>query len=240
MSAEPLPRSPALPPLCSSVVMPEAMNDFTLINITHNLLLATRWTIVLSLIAFVGGGLVGFLLMLMRISPLAWVRLPSVVYIEFFQGTPLLMQLFLAFFGISVLFQINLSAWEAATIALTTYTSAFLADIWRGSIEAIPKGQWEAARALGLNYFKQLRRIILPQAVRMSVPPTVGFAVQVVKGTSLASVIGFVELTRSAASISNVTFQPFLVFSLAAVIYFLLCFPLSLWSKRLERQFAFE
>lgn len=216
------------------------MQDFTPTIITYNLLLATRWTIVLSLIAFVGGGLVGFLLMLMRISPFSWVRLPSVVYIEFFQGTPLLMQLFLVFFGISVLFQINLSAWEAATIALTTYTSAFLADIWRGSIEAIPQGQWEAARALGLTYFKQLRRIILPQAVRMSVPPTVGFAVQVVKGTSLASVIGFVELTRSATSISNVTFQPFLVFSLAAVIYFLLCFPLSLWSKRLERQFAFH
>jgi polar amino acid transport system permease protein len=216
------------------------MQDFTLTTITYNLLLATRWTIVLSLIAFAGGGLVGFLLMLMRISPLAWVRLPSVVYIEFFQGTPLIMQLFLVFFGISVLFQINLSAWESATIALTTYTSAFLADIWRGSIEAIPKGQWEAARALGLNYVKQMKRIILPQAVKMSVPPTVGFAVQVVKGTSLASVIGFVELTRSAASISNVTFQPFLVFSIAAVIYFCLCFPLSLLSKRLERQFAFE
>ncbi len=216
------------------------MQDFTLTTITYNLLLAARWTIVLSLIAFAGGGLVGFLLMLMRISPLAWVRLPSVVYIEFFQGTPLIMQLFLVFFGISVLFQINLSAWEAATIALTTYTSAFLADIWRGSIEAIPQGQWEAARARGLNYVKQMKRIILPQAVKMSVPPTVGFAVQVVKGTSLASVIGFVELTRSAASISNVTFQPFLVFSMAAVIYFCLCFPLSLLSKRLERQFAFE
>ncbi len=216
------------------------MQDFTLTTITYNLLLAARWTIVLSLIAFAGGGLVGFLLMLMRISPIAWVRLPSVVYIEFFQGTPLIMQLFLVFFGISVLFQINLSAWEAATIALTTYTSAFLADIWRGSIEAIPKGQWEAARTLGLNYVKQMKRIILPQAVKMSVPPTVGFAVQVVKGTSLASVIGFVELTRSAASISNVTFQPFLVFSIAAVIYFCLCFPLSLLSKRLERQFAFQ
>ncbi len=216
------------------------MQDFTLTTITYSLLMATRWTIVLSLIAFAGGGLVGFLLMLMRISPIAWVRLPSVVYIEFFQGTPLIMQLFLVFFGISVLFQINLSAWEAATIALTTYTSAFLADIWRGSIEAIPKGQWEAGRALGLSYVKQMKRIILPQAVKMSVPPTVGFAVQVVKGTSLASVIGFVELTRSAASISNVTFQPFLVFSMAAVIYFCLCFPLSLLSKRLERQFAFE
>jgi polar amino acid transport system permease protein len=214
------------------------MQDFTIPTIIYNLVLATRWTVVLSLIAFLGGGIVGFVLLLLRISPLPYFRLPSVAYIEFFQGTPLLMQLFLVFFGISVLFQINLSAWEAATIALTTYTSAFLADIWRGSVEAIPRGQWEAARALGLTYPKQLQRVILPQAVKMSVPPTVGFAVQVVKGTSLASVIGFIELTRSATSISNVTFQPFLVFAIAAVIYFCLCFPLSLLSKYLERQFV--
>jgi polar amino acid transport system permease protein len=84
-----------------------------------------------------------------------------------------------------------------------------------------------------------LQKVILPQAVRMSIPPTVGFAVQVIKGTSLASVIGFIELTRSASSISNVTFQPFLVYSMAAVIYFCLCFPLSLWSRQLESRFSY-
>ena len=150
------------------------------------------------------------------------------------------MQLFLTFFGLSVIFNLNLSPWIAAAIALTTYSSAFLAEIWRGSVAAIPKGQWEASTALGLNYFKQLQRIILPQAIKMSIPPTVGFAVQVIKGTSLASVIGFVELTRSATAISNVTFKPFLVFTLAAVIYFCLCFPLSLWSKHLEQKFAYK
>lgn len=216
------------------------MQDFTLPQILSNLLVATRWTIILSAIAFIGGGLVGFLVMLMRISPLKPLKYLSLVYVEFFQGTPLLMQLFLAFFGLSVLMQVNLSPWIAASIALTTYSSAFLADIWRGSIEAIPQGQWEAANALGLHYFKQLRLVILPQAIQMSIPPTVGFAVQVIKGTSLASVIGFVELTRSASAISNVTFQPFLVFALAAGIYFCLCFPLSLWSKKLEQQFAYK
>lgn len=216
------------------------MQEFTLSQIFTNLLIATQWTILLSAIAFIGGGIVGFLVMLMRISSNAIARSISLVYVEFFQGTPLLMQLFLTFFGLSVVFNLNFSPWTAAAIALTTYSSAFLCDIWRGSVEAIPKGQWEASKALGLNAFKQLQRIILPQAIKMSIPPTVGFAVQVIKGTSLASVIGFVELTRSATAISNVTFQPFLVFSLAALIYFCLCFPLSLLSKKLEKQFIYS
>jgi len=215
------------------------MEEFTFSQILTNLLLATRWTIVLSAIAFFGGGVVGFLVMLMRISPNPIIKAVSTLYIEFFEATPLLMQLFLVFFGISVVIGLNVSAWVAATIALTTYSSAFLADIWRGSVEAIPRGQWEASRALGLSYFKQLSNIILPQAVRMSIPPTVGFAVQIIKGTSLASIIGFIELTRSASSISNVTFEPLLVYSLAAMIYFCLCFPLSLWSKRLENRFSY-
>lgn len=215
------------------------MQDFTLSQIIINLLIATKWTLALSAIAFVGGGIVGFIIMVMRISPNPVIKSISLLYIEFFEATPLLMQLFLVFFGLSILLGLNLSSWVAAAIALTTYSSAFLADIWRGSVEAVPSGQWEASRALGLSYFKQLQQIILPQAVRMSIPPTVGFAVQVVKGTSLASVIGFIELTRAASSISNVTFQPFLVYSLAALIYFCLCFPLSLWSKRLEKQFSY-
>lgn len=216
------------------------MQDFSLPQIITNLILATRWTIALSAIAFLGGGLVGFAVMLMRISPNRALKSISVVYIELFEATPLLMQLFLVFFGISVLFEVNLSTWTAAAIALTTYTSAFLADIWRGAIQAIPVGQWEASKALGFTYLRQLQKVILPQAVRASIPPTVGFAVQVIKGTSLASVIGFVELTRSASSISNVTFEPFLVYFLAAVIYFCLCFPLSLWSRSLERRFSYE
>jgi polar amino acid transport system permease protein len=217
-----------------------AAEQFTIDVIVRNLLLATRWTILLSLIAFVGGGIVGFLIMLLRISPNKLLKFISSIYVGFFQGTPLLLQLFLTFFGISVLFNLNLSPWVAAAIALTTYTSAFLGDIWRGSVEAIPRGQWEASTALGLPYFKQLRKIILPQAVQLSIPPTVGFAVQVIKGTSLASVIGFVELTRAAGAISNVTFKPFLVFSIAALFYFCLCFPLSLWSKHLEKRFAYK
>ena len=215
------------------------MNGFTVPQIFLNLIIAAKWTIILSIIAFVVGGIVGFLLMLMRISPNRWLKGLSLVYIEFFQGTPLLLQLFLAFFGISVVFGINLSPLAAATIALTAFTSSFLADIWRGSIAAIPRGQWEAASALGFGYSKQLQMIILPQAVKLSIAPTVGFLVQVIKGTSLASVIGFAEISRVAAEINNVTLNSLLVFSIAGLIYFAICYPLSAWSQRLEKQLTY-
>ena len=216
------------------------MEEFTVPQILINLVVAAKWTIILSAIAFVVGGIVGFGMMLMRISPIRWVKWLSLIYIEFFQGTPLLLQLFLAFFGISVVFGINLSPLVAATVALTTFTSSFLADIWRGSIEAIPRGQWEASAALGFGYFKQLRLVILPQAVKLSIAPTVGFLVQVIKGTSLASVIGFAEISRVATQINNVTLKSLLVFSLAGLLYFALCYPLSAWSQRLERKLTYK
>ncbi|MEG4571359.1 amino acid ABC transporter permease [Microcoleus sp. N3A4] len=216
------------------------MNGFTVPQIFINLVVAAKWTIILSIIAFVVGGIVGFLLMLMRISPNKWIKGLSLIYIEFFQGTPLLLQLFLAFFGMSVVFGINLSPLAAATIALTAFTSSFLADIWRGSIEAVPAGQWEAASALGFGYSKQLELIVLPQALKMSIAPTVGFLVQVIKGTSLASVIGFSEISRVASEINNVTLNSLLVFSIAGLIYFILCYPLSLWSQRLEKQLNYK
>lgn len=216
------------------------MDEFTLSRIFINLVIATKWTIILSLIAFVGGGLVGALIALMRISSNKLLSRISWLYIEFFQGTPLLLQLFLAFFGFSVVTGINLSPLVAAAVALTAYTSAFLADIWRGSIQAVPRGQWQAASAIGFGYFDQLRLIILPQAVRLAIAPTVGFLVQVIKGTSLASIIGFTELSRAASLINNVTLQSLLIFGLAGLIYFALCYPLSTWSQQLEKKLAYK
>lgn len=216
------------------------MDGFTLPRIFINLLIATKWTIILSLIAFVGGGLIGALVALMRISSNKVVNRISWIYVEFFEGTPLLLQLFLAFFGISIVTGINLSPLIAASLALTAYTSAFLGDIWRGAIQAVPKGQWQAASAIGFGYFDQLRLIVLPQAVRLAIAPTVGFLVQVIKGTSLASIIGFTELSRAASLINNVTLQSLLIFGLAGLIYFALCYPLSAWSQRLEKKLAYR
>jgi polar amino acid transport system permease protein len=210
------------------------MVDFSLWDIARNLLLAARWTVLLSLIAFVGGGLVGLALLIARVaSPRGAGRVVG-GYVQLFQGTPLLMQLFLAYFGLG-LFGINVPAWVAASLALTLYTSAFLAEIWRGCVEAVPKGQWEASSALAMNLGEQLRHVIGPQALRVAVPPTVGFLVQVVKGTALASVIGFIELTKAATMITNATFRPFTVYAVVALMYFLLCWPISAWSKSLER-----
>jgi polar amino acid transport system permease protein len=211
------------------------MVDFSLWDILRNLLLAVRWTVVLSLIAFVGGGLVGLALLIARLSKRPAVEAFVATYVQLFQGTPLLMQLFLAYFGIA-LFGVNVSAWVAATVALTLYTSAYLTEIWRGCVASVPRGQWEAGQSLALNFAEQLRYVILPQALKVAVPPTVGFLVQVIKGTALASVIGFVELTKAGTMISNATFQPFVVYSCVALMYFALCYPISAWSRLLERK----
>ena len=211
------------------------MVDFSLWDIFRNLLLALRWTVALSLIAFIGGGIVGLLLLIARLSGGRSSSFAVGGYVQLFQGTPLLMQLFLAYFGLA-LFGVNTSAWVAAALALTLYTSAYLTEIWRGCVDAIPKGQWEAAQSLAMSFREQLRHIVLPQAFRIAVPPTVGFLVQVIKGTALASVIGFIELTKAGTMITNATFKPFVVYSCVALLYFALCFPVSLYARRLERK----
>lgn len=211
------------------------MVEFSLADIMVNLLLALRWTVALSLIAFVGGGAVGMALLLLRVGKLPGVSSLVTGYVYLFQGTPLLMQLFLAYFGLA-LFGIKVSAWTAAALALTLYTSAFLTEIWRGCVDAVPKGQWEAGRSLALSFGELLRHVILPQAARIAIAPTVGYLVQVVKGTALASVIGFIEVTKAGTMIANATFKPFIVYSCVAALYFALCFPISLWSRSIERK----
>lgn len=211
------------------------MVDFTYWDILRNLLLAARWTIALSFIAFIGGGLVGMLLVVLRLYKLPGVTPLISAYVQIFQGIPLLVQLFLAYYGLG-LFGIDTSPWVAAGIGLTLYASAFLSEIWRGCIAAIPTGQWEASASLALNFYEQLRYVVLPQALKIAVPPTVGFLVQVIKGTALASVVGFMELTKVGKTIANATFSPFLVFSCVALLYFVLCYPVSLFAKHLERK----
>lgn len=211
------------------------MIEFTLWDILRNLILAARWTVVLSLIAFIGGGIIGLVMLVLRLTgKSALVRMVD-AYIQLFQGTPLLMQLFLLYFGIALL-GIDTSEWTSAALALTLYTSAYLAEIWRGCVESIPRGQWEASRSLAMSFGQLLTHVILPQALKIAVPPTVGFLVQVVKGTALASVIGFVELTKAGSQISNVTLAPLLVYGCVAVIYFVLCFPISMYARFLERK----
>lgn len=209
--------------------------DFTFWDILRNLLVGLQWTLLLSLVAFACGGVAGLLLLLARISPLQPLRVLARGYIELFQGTPLLMQLFMVFFGIALL-GVDVSPWLAAAVALTLFTSAFLAEIWRGCVESIGRGQWEAAESLAMTRLEVLRHVVLPQAMRIAIAPTVGFSVQVVKGTAVTSIIGFTELTKTGGMLANATFEPFMVYGLVALGYFLLCYPLSLAAYRLERR----
>lgn len=211
------------------------MIEFTFAQIVEGLLLAARWTVLLSLVSFVTGGAMGFLLLVMRVSNSRVLRSLVRIYIEVFQGTPLLLQLFIVYFGLPLL-GIDVSAWMAATLGLTFFTSAYLAEIWRGCVEAVPKGQWEASASLAMNYFEQLRHVILPQAARIAIGPTVGFGVQAIKDTALVSIIGFAELTKAGTQISNATFRPFLVYGLVALIYFALCYPLTRYARVLQRK----
>ncbi|SDX35863.1 polar amino acid transport system permease protein [Collimonas sp. OK242] len=212
------------------------MISFSTWDIVRNLLLALRWTVLLSLASFALGGLLGLVILFLRSSQQAWLRRLTKMYIELFQGTPLLMQLFLAFFGLA-LFGLEVPAWLAAGLALTCWSSAYLAEIWRGCVDAIPRGQWEASSCLAMTYMQQMRHVILPQALRIAIPPTVGFSVQIVKGTAVTSIIGFVELSKAGTMITNATFQPFTVYALVALMYFALCWPLSKYSQFLERKF---
>jgi len=196
---------------------------------------AAKWTLALSLVAFIGGMLLGLVVALARTAEHRAVRAAATVFVRIFQGTPLLLQLFLVFFGAPVL-GLDLTPWLAAGIALILNTAAFLGEIWRGCIEAIPRGQWEASASLALSLREQLRHVIGPQALRIAVAPTVGFAVQLIKGTALASVIGFIELTKAGTMITNATLRPFTVYACVAGMYFALCWPVSAASRRLERK----
>ncbi|WP_341644836.1 amino acid ABC transporter permease [Thauera sp. SDU_THAU2] len=212
------------------------LTQFSIWALLDSLAEGAKWTVALSLIAFVCGGIAGLVVLFARVSGKRAPTVLSKAYIEVFQGTPLLMQLFIIFFGLSML-GVDVSAWLAAAVGLTLFTSAYLAEIWRGCVEAVPKGQWEASASLALNYREQMRHVVLPQALRIAIAPTVGFLVQVVKSTAVASIIGFTELTKTASMLANATFQPFLIFGLVAIAYFLLCYPLSLYARHLETKY---
>ncbi|GAB2892102.1 amino acid ABC transporter permease [Paralcaligenes sp. KSB-10] len=201
-------------------------------------LLQGAWgTVVLSCLTFVFAGLLGLLVALSRISPVRAVRGAASLYIQSIQGTPLLVLMGVCFYGPNLLGMTSVPALFAATLALTIQSSAYFGEIWRGCLQSVAKNQWEAAECLGLSRLQRMVKVILPQAMRIATPPTVGFMVQIVKNTSIASlVIGYAELSYNAKILNNSTFEPFLYFGCAAVLYFVICYPLSRWSRKLERR----
>ena len=212
------------------------MNSFTLPQFLF-LLKGLQWTVALSLIGLSLGAVAGLLIALARTSRFKALKRITGGYIMLFQGTPLLMQLFVTYYGLALI-GLKLDPWASVAIGFTLHASAFLGEIWRGSIEAVPRGQTEAANALGVNYLTRMRKIVLPQALRISLPATIGFLVQLIKGTSLAAIVGFNELARSGSIVSNQNFKPLLVYAVVALLYFSMCWPLSLYGSRLERRLA--
>ena len=199
---------------------------------------ATQYTIYLSLVAFLGGGLIGLVFTVFKIVPVKPVRWFASAYIWLFQSIPLLMLLFILGLGIPVFFQIDIPPWLAAGIALTLFTSAYMSEVWQGALQSIPKGQWEGGTALGMTFTQNLLWIIAPQALKIATPATVGFMIQVIKGTSMAYIIDYNDLMRWGKKIANSQMdgaEPFIVFPIVALIYFALCFPLSCLSKSLEK-----
>ncbi|MEA3085630.1 MAG: polar amino acid transport system permease protein [Paraburkholderia sp.] len=194
----------------------------------------TGWSFLLSVIGTVGGFIVGLPIALARVSKRRWVRSVSGIYVQFNQGIPLPVTMFMVYFGISI-FGVNVSTVLAASSALVINASAYLGEMWKGSINSVALTQSEAAESLALTYVQRMIYVILPQAVTIAIPPTVGFVVGLIKNTSYAVVIGMAELTYSARVVNNTTFEPFVIFTLAAAIYFLMCYPLSRLSLRLER-----
>lgn len=201
------------------------------------LLQGALWTIALSACALLGGGLMGLIIALCRVSRFSVVSGIAWAYIQIVQGVPLLVIMFVGYFGLPAL-GVPVSPLMAATLSMTVWVGAYFGEFWRGAIQAVPRAQWEAAECLALTSTQRMFKVIIPQAVRSATPGTVGFMVQIVKNTSLASAVSFIDLTRAGQLINNSTFQPFLTFTVVAIIYFMLCYPLSVLSRRLEKRMA--
>jgi polar amino acid transport system permease protein len=203
------------------------------------LLRGAWYTVVIVATSGLFGCIVGLIFGLGRTAPIAPIRWLSLAYISFIRGQPVLIILFFAYYVIPLIFPgMMFSRTFTAIAGLTIYAGAYMAEIIRGSILSVPSGQSEAGSALGMNYYHRYRYVVLPQAMRVAVPPGVGFLVALVKATSLTSVIGFVELTRAGRIVSTVNHEPIITFLVVAAGYFIICYPITLFGKWYERRLA--
>ena len=181
------------------------------------------------------GAVIAVLVGLARASRSRWLWMPAALYIEVVRDSPLLMQLYVIFFALPILLKIEVPIFVAGVAALVVNGSAFMAEIVRAGVQAVGKDQWEAARSLGLGYLQTMRWVVMPQAVRVMIPPGVGLLIGLIKDSSIVSVLSYVELTRAGQILMEKTFLPFQAFGIVAVLYFALCYPLSrlaLYSER--------
>ena len=201
------------------------------------LLRSAGTTLWLSWLGMLLGVALGLGLALMRTSPWRALRLVALLYTEFFRSIPILIVMFFCYFGMPVFLGFDLSPFAAATTALALHASASMAEVIRAGIQSVGQGQWEAARAFGLRYWPIMRLVVLPQAVPVVVPPTVGVFITVLKESTHASIIGYIELTKTGLLIRESTDGGFVPLLALAVLYFLINFAISLGGGVLERRF---
>ncbi|MEQ7919427.1 amino acid ABC transporter permease [Xanthomonas sp. WHRI 1810A] len=212
------------------------MTYFELWQACREELLSAAWaTLQLALGALLIGLVVGLLVALLRMNRSPRIRRLATMYVELFRGTPALVQLFILYFGLTAI-GIEFSSFQAAMIGLGLNASAYLSEVYRAGIEAVPKGQFEAAHTIGMTRYKTLRWVVLPQAIRIVLAPIGNVAISLLKDTSVASLIATPDLMLRAQDLSSVYFMPLETYLIVGAMYFVLCFPLSLAVRMLERK----
>lgn len=210
--------------------------DFGLQNL-QPLLQGAKLTLYLVAMSGLFGTLIGLVFGLARVAPFAPARWVAAVYVSFIRGQPVLIILLFLYFAIPLAVpSATFERGPTAILGLSVYAGAYIAEIVRGAIEAVPRGQNEAASALGMGYVLRHRYIILPQAMKVAVPPTIGFLISLVKASSLVSVIGYVELTKAGRIVSTVNQEPLVTFVIVALLYFVLSYPIALFGRWYERR----
>jgi len=213
--------------------------DFTVVwRNSHLLLWGLLGTLKVTGAALVLGLPLGLGVALMRLSRARVVSLPASVFVEFFRSTPPLVQLFWCFFALPILIGVRIDSFQAAVMTLSIQSSAFFAEVFRGGIVSVERGQWEAARALGMMYGQLLRRVVLPQAVKRMIPAFLERAIELMKTTTLVATVAYGDLLFEASDIAQKTFRPLEVFTAAAAIYFVVIFAASRLVQVSERRLA--
>ncbi|WP_413206202.1 amino acid ABC transporter permease [Rhodospirillum sp. A1_3_36] len=191
-------------------------------------------TVKIAVVSIVLGVVVGLLLAMLRLSPRKWFNVPALIFIEFYRNTPPIVHFFWFFYAFPVLLAVNLNPYVAAVLALSTQSGAFYAEVFRGGIVSIERGQWEGGRALGMTHAKLMRRVILPQAVARMVPPFIERSFELLKTTALASTLAYADLLYQAMMVNAETFRPLEVYTVIALMYLALLVTASQLGRMVE------
>jgi len=213
--------------------------DFSVVWRNFDMLMSgLGYSLWLTFVSLIFGLLIGLLIAPLRMSKYRLIRYPVNAYVAVFRNTPPLVQLFWFFFAFPILISLRFSPFQAGVFTFSLQSGAFFTEIYRGGIQAIDQGQWEAGKAIGMNYLTLMRRIILPQAIKMMIPAFFNRAIELFKTTTLVSIISYSDLLYQAQVLSSQTFRPLEIYTVVALIYFVVIFIASLGVRQLENRLA--